>query len=106
MLMVVWFVGFYTDSTSQLDYEFHGMHRLADRCNDFMEAIVEHMRQDPDWGGQSDERYVSARDCLEKYIMTKLGKYAFMSVECPEEDEQLLRRMKLLAFVEAEVRIL
>jgi hypothetical protein len=54
--------------------------------------------------GESDERYVSARDCLEKFIMTKLGVYAFKSVEDPSEDATLLRRMKLLTFLEPNVR--
>lgn len=55
------------------------------------------------FSGESDERYVSARDCLEKFIMTKLGVYAFKSVEDPAEDALLMRRMKLLSFLEPNV---
>lgn len=68
-----------------------------------MIVMTAHMRGNTHTG-ESDERYVSARDCLEKFIMTKLGVYAFKSVEDPAEDAMLLRRMKLLSFLEPSVR--
>lgn len=37
--------------------------------------------------------------------MTKLGVYAFKSVEDPVEDALLLRRMKLLSFLETDVSV-
>mgnify|MGYP003386632734 FL=1 len=86
---------------TKLAYEFHGLSRLAPRCDDFMSAIVEHLRTAPGWRGDTDERYISARDCLEKCIMNNLHKYAFETVQSPAEDEELLRRMKLLSFVPA-----
>jgi hypothetical protein len=86
---------------TKLDYEFHGVSRLAARCDDFMSAIVEHLRVTPGWSGDTDERYISARDCLEKCIMGNLHKYAFESVMSPADDEELLTRMKLLSFVPA-----
>lgn len=53
--------------------------------------------------GESEECYISIRDCLEKYILSKLGNYAFQSVECPEDDAFLLRRMKILSFIQTKV---
>ena len=85
----------------KLDYEFHGLSRLSARCDDFMCAIIDHLREAPGWSGDTDERYISARDCLEKLIMTKIHEYAFESVESPADDDELLTRMKLLSFVPA-----
>jgi hypothetical protein len=79
------------------------MNRLASRCCDFMDAIIEHMTTAPLWRGESEEGYISIRDCLEKYILSKIGRYAFQSVECPEDDAFLLRRMALLSFIQTKV---
>lgn len=94
-----------------------------------MDAIIEHMTTAPLWSGnnninnniisfnninklffiififigESEEGYISIRDCLEKYILTKIGNYAFQSVECPEDDAFLLKRMKLLSFIQTKV---
>lgn len=83
----------------KLGYEFHGVSRLASRCDDFMSAMVEHMRTAPGWSGDSEERYMSARDCLEKCLLTTLHPHAFLSVQDEQQDAQLLLRMRLLSFV-------
>ena len=46
---------------------------------------------------------MSMRDCLERYVMTKLSAVAFKFVENKEEDEILSKRMKLLSFITPEV---
>lgn len=68
-----------------------------------MDAIIEHMTTAPLWRGESEEGYIAIRDYLEKYILAKIGRYAFHSVECPEDDEFLLKRMSLLSFIQTKV---
>jgi hypothetical protein len=83
-----------------------------------MDAIIEHMTTAPLWRGtgprllrssppppgESEEGYIAIRDCLEKYILTKIGAFAFRSVACPEDDAFLLNRMALLSFIQTKVQ--
>jgi hypothetical protein len=51
---------------------------------------------------ENEERLLSARDCLEQYIMTRLAEHAFRSTETSEEDDRLAKRMRLLSFLTPE----
>lgn len=53
--------------------------------------------------GECEERLQSARDQLENYVMTRLGARAFELCRSEEEDNLLLKRMKLLSFLTPEV---
>ena len=52
-----------------------------------------------------EERWLSARDRLEQYVMDQIGEGAFRSVQSDEEDRLLLRQMKLLSFLTPEVML-
>jgi len=55
------------------------------------------------WRDESEDRILSARDCLERHVMTRIAEYAFKSVDRSAEDEALSRRMRLLEFLRPEV---
>jgi hypothetical protein len=44
-----------------------------------------------------------SRDHLERFVMSRIADCAFATVEVPEDDALLTRRMKLLSFLEPEV---
>jgi hypothetical protein len=67
--------------------------------------MEEHFKMHPAWKAESEERIMSARDCLERYVMNRIAAFAFKSVESKEEDDELLRRMQLLSFIGPEVSL-
>ena len=89
---------------SQLDYVFYGLHKLDVRCRSFFDQMQEMFPNFPEFQGESDERTICARDCLEQYVMQRIGEYAFKSTVDTEADNLLLRRMRLLSFLTPEVR--
>lgn len=46
---------------------------------------------------------MSMRDCLERYVMSKISVVAMKYVEDKEADQRLLDRMELLSFITPEV---
>ena len=88
--------------TAKVDYIFYGTEHLARRCADFFSAMHEHFLAHPSWRIESEERLLSAGDCLEKYVMSRIAALAFHSTEVTKEDEQLSRRMQLLRFLRPE----
>lgn len=47
---------------------------------------------------------MSARDCLEKYVMTRVFSSAWNGVKQESRDAHLSRRIKMLRFLRPEVR--
>lgn len=51
----------------------------------------------------SEEKLMSARDCLEKYVMTRVFASAWSGVRQESRDSHLSRRIKALRFLRPEV---
>lgn len=76
---------------------------MDERCKQFFDEMQQRFSKFPAFRNESQESLISARDCLEQYVMQRIGDMAFRFVETPEDDEHLLRRMKLLSFLTPEV---
>ena len=85
-----------------VDYIFYGLSHLPKRCSNFFEDMRKLFAQLPCLRGRSDEFIMSVRDCLERYVMTRIGELAMGSVEVCAEDEALLARMRKLHFLQPE----
>jgi len=84
---------------STVDYEFYGSREVKDRCAGFgyhMECTFE---THPAWKEIGDAGLISARNGLEKYVMTKIADMAFKEVMDDEADRALQERCKKLRFV-------
>ncbi|GMH80019.1 hypothetical protein TrST_g2824 [Triparma strigata] len=82
-----------------VDYEFYGSREIKDRCAGFgyhMECTFE---THPAWKEVGDAGLSSARNCLEKYVMTKIADLAFKEVIDDEADKQIQQRCKELSFI-------
>eukprot|EP01039_Chlorochromonas_danica_P004153 gene4153-4562_t len=86
----------------KVDYIFYGLHRLDERCRQFFDEMLSKFVSHPNFQGECEERLQSARDQLENYVMTRLGARAFELCRSEEEDNLLLKRMKLLSFLTPE----
>jgi len=87
----------------EVDYIFYGTKKLEKRCMhyfDDMERLIENHKAFKD---ASDERILSLRDCIERYIFNRISDIAFQSVEVPDDDETLLKKMKILSFLTPDV---
>lgn len=51
---------------------------------------------------ENEERIICARDCLEQYVLGRIGEYAFQTVLNDDEDRKLQQRMKTLSFITYE----
>ena len=97
---------------SAAGYKFFGLLRLEERCKEFFEDMHRRMKEHKEWQSRlisgrdmDEERWLSARDRLEQYVMDQIGEGAFRSVQSDEEDRLLLRQMKLLSFLTPEVML-
>ncbi|GMH55985.1 hypothetical protein TL16_g02033 [Triparma laevis f. inornata] len=82
-----------------VDYEFYGSREIKDRCAGFgyhMECTFE---THPAWKEVGEPGLSSARNCLEKYVMTKIADLAFKVVIDDEADKQIQQRCKELSFI-------
>ena len=85
-----------------LEYQFYGDHMLRRRCADFFDAIEKAMSKHPAWREEGEATLTSARNNLEKYVMTKLADLAIAGERDEEQDRALSRRMAVLDFVTPE----
>lgn len=76
---------------------------MDERCKQFFDDMQAKFVSYAAFQGESQESIISARDCLEQYVMQRIGDIGFQFVETPDDDDQLLRRMKLLSFLTPEV---
>jgi len=86
-------------AASKLDYEFFGGRDIQSRCSGFgyhMECMFE---SHPAWKHVGEAGLISARNGLEKYVMTKIADEAFKAVIDDEEDKRIQRRCRLLEFI-------
>ena len=81
------------------DYQWFGSARLPQRTLDFIEAMREHFQAHPSWRNDTEEKLASSIQCLEKYIMSRIGDVAFKVTAEHADDEALARRMQLLQFL-------
>jgi len=51
---------------------------------------------------ENEERIICARDCLEQYVLGRIGDYAFQTVLNDAEDRKLLQKMETLSFITYE----
>lgn len=87
---------------AKIDYIFYGTAHLSRRFNDFLDHARMLFSKLPSWKHETEERTMSARDNLERYIMNRIAEVAFNTVQVPEQDNLLATRMKLLSFIEPE----
>lgn len=76
---------------STVDYEFYGSREIKDRCAGFgyhMECTFE---THPAWRDIGDPGLISARNGLEKYVMTKIADMAFKEVIDDKGDKEVRR---------------
>ena len=81
----------------QLDYVFYGTHKLDERCRQFFEEIDRRLKQDSCFRSLNDEQLICAHDGIEQYVMHRIGQHAYKLTETVEEDQLLMRRMKVLS---------
>eukprot|EP01038_Epipyxis_sp_PR26KG_P006183 gene6183-8518_t len=86
----------------KVDYIFYGVDHLEERCRDFFDEMDQLIKKTPEWKNENEDRLHCVRDCLEQYVFSRIWHYAYKIVETPEEDERLLRRMKLLSFLQPD----
>jgi hypothetical protein len=86
-------------SKVKIDYIFYGTTSLVDRCRDFFDSTQELFMKHPKWKHENEDRIMSARDCLERYVMNRIAEVAFKSVENIEDDNTVSKRMQLLSFI-------
>lgn len=70
---------------------------LPDRCAKFFSAAEAHLDQHPDWNKLGHQGLSTSRAALEKYVMTKLGAWAFESCRDDASDAELRKRCKALS---------
>ena len=87
---------------ASLEYRFYGTHMLQERCADFFRAMEKAMSTHAAWRGIGETGLMSARNNLEKYVMTKIADLAIAGVLDEAQDRALTRRMEILDFITAE----
>ncbi len=87
---------------AKIDYIFYGTAHLSRRFNDFLDHARMLFSKLPSWKNETEERVMSARDNLERYIMNRIAEVAFNTVQVPDQDNLLATRMKLLSFIGPE----
>lgn len=87
---------------AKIDYIFYGTAHLSRRFNDFLDHARMLFSKLPSWKHETEERVMSARDNLERYIMNRIAEVAFNTVQVPDQDNLLATRMKLLSFIGPE----
>jgi hypothetical protein len=86
---------------SKVEYRFYGIEFIDERCRLFFDEMQVKFAQHPVFQG-GEEYLTSVRDCLEKFVMSRISELAYVKTENKEEDYNLLRRMKLLSFLTPE----
>ena len=87
---------------AKIDYIFYGTAHLSRRFNDFLDHARMLFSKLPSWKHETEERVMSARDNLERYIMNRIAEVAFNTVQVSDQDNLLATRMKLLSFIGPE----
>ena len=85
-----------------VDYDFYGSHMLQRRCELFFKEMETKMSVHVSWKDLGEGGLTSARNNLEKYVMTKIYDIAMAGQANPEEDARLSHRMELLSFIPPE----
>eukprot|EP00633_Aureoumbra_lagunensis_P008776 CAMPEP_0197313288 /NCGR_PEP_ID=MMETSP0891-20130614/26290_1 /TAXON_ID=44058 ORGANISM="Aureoumbra lagunensis, Strain CCMP1510" /NCGR_SAMPLE_ID=MMETSP0891 /ASSEMBLY_ACC=CAM_ASM_000534 /LENGTH=543 /DNA_ID=CAMNT_0042801011 /DNA_START=120 /DNA_END=1751 /DNA_ORIENTATION=- len=70
---------------------------LPSRCVKFFNAAQAHMEEHPSWRHLGYLGLASARAALEKYVLSKMGNWAFEACRDDEKDEILATRCRALA---------
>lgn len=86
-------------SKVKIDYIFYGTTSIVDRCRDFFDSTQDLFMKHPKWKHENEDRIMSARDCLERYVMNRIAEVAFKNVEKFEDDNIIAKRMQLLSFI-------
>lgn len=87
---------------AKVDYIFYGADHLDKRCAEFFDKMQSNFSKHLSWRGESEEKIMSSRDCLERYVMNRIANVAFKSVQVPEADRIISERMRLLSFLTPE----
>lgn len=87
---------------THLEYQFYGTYMLQRRCMDFFDAMEKALSTHAAWKGVGDAGYASARNNLEKYVMTKLADLAIAGERDEAQDAALSKRMEILDFISPE----
>jgi len=85
------------------DYEFYGSKDLQLRCSGFSYQMEVAFEEHEAWKDKGDAVMTSARNGLEKYVMTKIADLAFKGEIDDLQDKQLSKRCQLLKFVTPEM---
>lgn len=70
---------------------------LPERCAKFFDAAEVHLERHKDWRGLGQLGLASARASLEKYVMTKIGAFAFETCRDDALDASFRRKCRALA---------
>mmetsp|Transcript_13739 Transcript_13739/g.41559 ORF Transcript_13739/g.41559 Transcript_13739/m.41559 type:complete len:349 (-) Transcript_13739:12-1058(-) len=70
---------------------------LPSRCAKFFDAAESHLEDHAAWKSLGHLGVTSARSALEKYVLTKLGSWAFEASRDDDKDRALQRRCRALA---------
>ena len=87
---------------TNLEYQFYGTHMLPRRCGDFFEVMEKSLSTHVAWRDLGDAGLLSARNHIEKYVMTKIADYAIAGERDDAQDAALSRRMEILDFISPE----
>ena len=85
------------------DYIFYGTKKLEERCMNYFDDMERLLEKHVAFKNANDERILLLRDCIERYIFNRIADIAFNSVEVPDDDEKLIKRMKVLSFLTPDV---
>jgi hypothetical protein len=85
-----------------LEYRFYGTYMLQERCADFFEDMEKRMARHVSWQDIGDAGVISARNNIEKFVMSKIADFAMASSRHEEQDLEVSRRMTVLSFVTPE----
>lgn len=89
-------------SHASLEYQFYGTYMLRRRCADFFEVTEKVISASAAWSDLGEAGLLSARNHIEKYVMTKIADIAIDGERNEEQDSTLSRRMEVLDFITPE----
>ena len=92
-----------TPPSHDADYIFYGTKKLEERCIQYFDDMEHYIEKHVTFKDASHEKVLSIRDCMERYIFNRIADIAFKSIEVPEDDEKLVKKMKILSFLTPDV---
>ena len=92
-----------TPPSHDADYIFYGTKKLEERCIQYFDDMEHYIEKHIVFKDASHEKILSVRDCMERYIFNRIADIVFKSIEIPEDDEKLLKKMKILSFLTPDV---